>query len=236
MRPVTLIRTPLEKEESDRLLALTKTMASSRDRRFIRIYDSITHGRNRWTVCEPFGGECLEQVLRTRGAQAPTYSADIVKQIAEAAGTTSAKFSPAPWIDARNVWVSSEEVRFVPLAVNGMDPDELGWEVEATGNLFWYCLTGTPRKGLERDTSKFAVPPGMRRILDRCLSPKPKQRYESPAQIAADLATYKWLPNFSVNSPSASLDREELLATLTIVEGNTASQPWWARFGFKRAA
>ena len=88
-------------ETDDDQLALTKRFARASDRRFVRVYDSITHGLHRWTILEALRGESMSQLISTRGKRPASQAAEIVhlryfagltgEQAAEAVGVSPRK-------------------------------------------------------------------------------------------------------------------------------------------------
>ncbi|HWD38388.1 MAG TPA: hypothetical protein VG944_06035 [Fimbriimonas sp.] len=215
-RTVTVFRANQGSEAAEAHVELAQRTARASDTDFAFVFDSVNDETYSWTVTEELKGEQLAAVLRFKGKRSPAEAADIVKFVAECA----AKFEigSAKWICPENVWMDKGEVRIAPF-IPAPAAYQVDSVVEGLGSLLWHCLIGSFSGRFDFDMEAFRmVPAGMVSILQRCLSYGNGERFTGPLEVAQALGSYRWLETTEEPvTPRATLDREELLATLRVV-------------------
>jgi hypothetical protein len=233
-RKVTLFRAPESGSEGDEHWDLVIDSAVRHVPYFVPVFDSVVSKGFRWTTFEQIQGESLGSIIRKSGSQAPAFTADVIAEVARAAYESSTSLQRRSWISPENIWVDGNRVSIVttiPVAEAYLGTFD---DLEALGYLLLHCLTGRfNSRGLDSFGLSAHVPIGMVRILERCLRRAGTEEFESAKEFAVALQSFRWAPTV-VTEPARTLDREELLATFTVVTPKKTSL--WERFLGRRAA
>lgn len=233
-RKVTMFRAPDSGAESEEHWDLVRDASIRYDSRFVPIHDSILHKGFRWTSFELIRGESLGAALRRRGARTPVEAAEIVSEVARSVHESAAAYHRRTWLCPENIWIDGNRVSIAPALPVPAAYADLTNDVEALASLLLHCLTGSFNlRGLESPTILSQLPPGMRRVLDRCSKRREDERFESAKELSIALMSFQWATATQSDAPQG-LDREELLATLQVVTPRRTSI--WSKIFGRRAA
>ena len=233
-RKVSLFRAPASGAEGNEHWDLVRDGAVRYDSSFVPVYDSTVHKGFRWTSFELIRGETLGSVIRKCGPQPPLQAAEIIAEIARAAYEAGSAYHRRSWISPENIWVDGGRATIAPAMPVPDAYAETYDELEALGSLLLHCLSGRfNSRGLDSFGLSSQVPIGMIRILERCFRRPGTEAFESTKELAHALQSFRWAPG-SISGQAKTLDREELLATMSVVTPKRPSL--WERFVGRRAA
>jgi hypothetical protein len=233
-RRVSLFRAPERGVDGDEHWDLIRDAAIRHDSIFVPVFDSQVHKGFRWTSFELIRGESLGSIIRKRGPQTPSQAAEIITEVARATYESASALHRRSWISPENIWVDGSRATIAPALPVPEAYAESSDEIEALGSLLLHCLTG--RYNLHRLDNcglSASVPIGMVRILQRCFHQPGSEPFETSKDLALAIQSFRWTPS-STAEPARSLDREELLATISVVTPKRASL--WDWFVGRRAA
>lgn len=232
-RPVTLICSAEEEWDQGGFQQVVLAAAKGGTTGVVPVFDSFSASGKRWVILERETGESLHTVLRTRGPRPFNKAVEIVASIAETVNTLERNGVHAAWCSPRNVIVSCNGARLIPLS----EPPRLGNSTEsegsanvlALGQLLHACLYGLD------GSHQPMIPAALEEIVQRCTASDGRRRYKSAVQVAIALKSCNWTAKPANVSASSVEDRDRLLETMS-VHSTPSQQGFWSRLFGRKAA
>ncbi len=239
-RPVCIIGAPQEDADDFHFPAI-RNASKAISACVCRVYDTFTMSGWRWSVVEPFQGESLARTLQTRGKRTASQAAELVSAIAESVDVLHESGGYLGWLCPENVVMSKRGPILVPFSAPrgtyGQGTRSIAADLSALGTLLWQCLAPDGEKNASWNKQMENLPDAMQRIISRCTGVGTTERFSSAIEVASALRSYNWSVQATAPGKKMATEREELLLTLNVVDGQSqAAKPgFWQRI-FGKAA